>query len=55
MRILPSCSHVSTTVQLHCLDFNEMPVEKARCELHKNAAYCFDQILKTASNKTVAI
>ena len=32
--------------KLHHLDFNEMPCEKARCELHKDAACCFEQILK---------
>ena len=38
--ILPSCSLVSTTVRLH--HFNETPKEKARWELQKDVAYCFD-------------
>ena len=51
MRILLGCSHVSTTVQLHYLDFNKMYGGKARWELHKDAAYCYKQILEIASWK----
>ena len=51
---LLSHSHVSTTVWLHYLDFNEIPWEEARLELCEDAAFCFEQILKAASHKTVA-
>ena len=40
MENLPSCSPVSTTVQLHQLDLNETLREKARWELYKDAAAC---------------
>ena len=32
-----------------------MPGEKANWELHKNATYCFDQILEVESYKTAAV
>ena len=38
MRILQSCSHISTAVWLHHWDFNEMLGEKAIWELYKDAA-----------------
>ena len=41
MGILPRCSHVSTTVWLHHLDFNEMIGEKVRWKLYKDVAYIF--------------
>ena len=40
---------------LHYLDFNEMPGEKAKWELHKDAAFCFDQILEAALDKAPAV
>ena len=52
MWILLSCSHVSTIVWLQHLDFNRVPGEKARWELHKDAVCCFEQILETTPNKT---
>ena len=51
MGILSSCSRVSTTVSLH-LDYNETQGEKARWELHNDAACCFQQILEAAPCKT---
>ena len=54
MRILSNCSHVKTIVWLHCSDFNKMPRGKARLELHKNVACCFELILKAALHKTLA-
>ena len=49
MGILPSCRHVSTTVWLHHLDFNEMfGDKKARWEVHKGAECCFEQNLNAA-------
>ena len=34
-------TNTSTTVWLHTLDFNEMPGEKVRQEVCKDAEYCF--------------
>ena len=50
MGTLTSCRHVST-VRLHHLDFNEMLRQKARWELYKDSAYCFEKIQKTAPYK----
>ena len=36
----------NTTVWLHHMDANKTPGEKTREELHKNAMYCFEQILE---------
>ena len=48
MGILPSYSHVITIVWLHHLDFNKIPGEKAKQELHKDAVCYFEQILESA-------
>ena len=53
--ILSKWSQVSTTEWLHHLRFNETPWEKARCELQKNAAWWFEQILEAASYKAAAV
>ena len=55
MRCLPICGHVSTTVWLHHLCYNEMLGEKAKCKLYKNAACCFEQILEAAPYKTATV
>ena len=52
MKILHSCSHISTIVWLHRLSFDEMPGEKARWKLHKDTACCFEQILEVTYYKT---
>ena len=44
---------VSVSVLLY--GHNKMPGEKARRELHKNATYCSEQILKAAAYKTAAV
>ena len=49
MGILPSWGCVSTTVGLQLLDFNKTPGEKAKWELHKGAACCFEQTLQNSS------
>ena len=54
MEILPSSSHVSTTVWLHYLDYNEM-LGKAKWELHNDVAYCFKQTLETTPYKTAVV
>ena len=46
--MLPSFGRASPTVWLHHFDFNETLGEKDRCELFKNATYCFEQTLKAA-------
>ena len=43
------------TVWLHHLYVNETLPEKARWELQKHAACCFEQILEAAPHKTAAI
>ena len=48
---LPSSSRISTTVWLHHIDSNTTPTEEDRCELHKNAARCFEEILEAAFYK----
>ena len=40
---------------MHNLDANEMRGEKARWELHKDAACCFEQILEAAPYKTAVV
>ena len=40
------CKRGNTTVWLHHLEFNETPGEKARWELHNDAACYFEQILE---------
>ena len=40
---------------LKYLDFNKMSGEKARLEQHKDAAYCFEQILEATPYKTAAV
>ena len=42
-------------IWLHHLDFNENVWKKARWELHKDAAYCFKQIMESTPNKTVVV
>ena len=44
-----------SAVWLHHLDFNEIPGEKARWEVHKNAACSFEQILEVAPYRTAAV
>ena len=31
-----------------CKNFDEIPEERAKWELHKDAIFCFEQILKAA-------
>ena len=53
--ILPSCSWVSTIVWLHHWSSNETLGVKASWELHKDATYCFKQILKAAPHKSATV
>ena len=54
-RIIASCSRVSTTAELHHLDFNEMSGEKAWLELRKEDAYCLGQNLKAELYSTATV
>ena len=55
MEILPSSSHISTNVWLHHSNFNKILQEKARWEIHKDIACCFEQKLEAAPYKTAAV
>ena len=55
MGFLSSCGCVNTTVWMHHLEANKTHREKARWELHKNAACSFEQIQETWTHKTVAV
>ena len=50
MEISPS----AITMSVLLYNFYEMPGEKAWWELHKDAEWCFKQILEAAPNKTAA-
>ena len=54
-RILSNFRHISTIVWLHYLDSNKTLREKARWELHKDAACCFEQVLDAAPYKTTPV
>ena len=49
------CICVGVTLWRHHLDSNETFGDKAWWELHKDAACCFEQIMKAAPNKTAAV
>ena len=53
--IFPSCSHISTTIWWHHLNFNKMPGENTWRELNKAAACSFEQIQEVAPFKTAAV
>ena len=55
VKILSSCSRVSTNVWMHHLKSIEMSGKKARWELHKNSASCFEQVLRAAVYKRVVV
>ena len=48
-------SSAPTTVSLHYLDSYEMCGVKAKNEVYKDTAYCFEQILEAGPNKTSAV
>ena len=60
--LLPKCMNWSINFrglvfnEVHHLNFNKMPEEKARWELHKDAVCCFESILEAAppNNKFMA-
>ena len=56
MIIFPSCSHISTTVWLHHLEYsNEKIGKKALWKIHKNIMCCLEQILEAARYKTALV
>ena len=48
-------SRVSTTICLQHLDSNKTPEENVRWELHKDTAWCFQQILKIETFETATV
>ena len=55
MRFLSSCGCVNVTLWIHHMDTNKTSGEKARWELCKNTAYCFDEILEATPLKIAAV
>ena len=55
MRLFLNCNHISTCVWLIHLDLSKKLEEKGRCQLHKDAACCFKQILKAEPCKIAAV
>ena len=55
LEILPSCSHVSTTVWLHHLEVKETFRDKAHRKKHEDVACCIEQILEVAYYKRAVI
>ena len=53
--ILPSCNRVCTIAWMHHQDSNEALWTEARLEPHKDAEFCFRQILEATRNKTTAV
>ena len=55
MRFLPSYRWIVTIAWLHQLDSYTLPSEKAKSELHKNYACCYERILEADHHKTVEL
>ena len=55
MGFLPSCSCIHVTIWMHHMEASKMQREKARWELHKNAACCPEQITEIAPHKTAVV
>ena len=54
-QFLPGSGHIDTVVWMHYLDANKTAGEKARRQLHKNAASNIEQVLAVTSHKTPTI
>ena len=48
-------ARVDTAVCMHCMEANKMYGEKARQQLHKNAASNMEQILEATHHKAAAV
>ena len=55
MQFLPSSCRIDTAIWMHYLDANKTAGEKARRQLHKNAASNIEQILEATPHKTPTI
>ena len=55
MQFLPSSDRVDTAIWMHYLDANKTAGEKARQQLHKNAASNLEQVLEATLIKTPTI
>ena len=55
MQFLPDSGRVDTAVWMHYLDTNKTAGEKARRQLHKNAASNIEQVLAATPHKAPTI
>ena len=55
MQFLPSSGRIDTAIWMHYLDANKTTVEKARHQLHKNAASNIEQVLEAIRHKAPTI
>ena len=55
MQFLPSSGRIDTAIWMHYLDANKTAGEKARRQLHKNAARNIGQVLEATSHKAPTI
>ena len=55
MQFLPSSSCVDTAIWMHYLNVNKTAGEKARWQLHKNAASNTEKVLEATPHKTPTI
>ena len=54
-QFLPGSCRIDTAVWMHYMDANKTAGEKARRQLHKNAASNIEQVLVATPNKTPTI
>ena len=54
-KFFPSSGRVDTAIWMYYIDANQRYGEKARRQLHKNAASNIEQVLETAPNKAAAV
>ena len=52
---LPSSGRIDTVIRIHYLDANKTAGEKARRQLHKNAASNIEQVLEATPQKALTI
>ena len=55
MQFLPSSGRIDTAIWMHDLDANKTAKEKARRQLHKNAASNIEQVLEAKPHKAPTI
>ena len=55
MQFLPSSSRVDTAIWMHYLDANKTAGEKARRQLHKNAASNIEQVQEATPHKATTV